>query len=592
MMSLLLPGESLASVASALGGDTSGGLAPDPLLAPGEVLESGPPPRGLGRWFLEKWVRGMQTAVDIIEGAHRAKLDPEDFLLGALQRMTLTHAHRDVCRLMKRHYGDDMPPIYWASVPTWDAENERRSETTIPMMLPHEYVAWAPDLDVDAWTAATPAIKEHLGTWKKQVKLDEAGPPVAPMTLWGDTAPYNNGRNSLFLLLWGSMCTFGKRFWLALLPKSQFCNCGCNGLHTIEEIWRIVSWSFAALMAGVMPAVDHAGRAFSDNWRLSKVLQPLPIRGAVLQFRGDWSWLSWCFGVETHMANQMCMLCRACRSAEAPFTDPSLDAAWRSQVWDHESWMRNRLLTASFVSGVFGIPGFRFEMVTLDWMHMCDLGIAQVAMGNILFEAFQRLGGLITKPQKGMKDLVDLLKAAAHDIGSQWPFSSMSIEDIRPADRKPRLRAKAARTRVSVPIVLQFLKEYMTPRSVHERTVLQCMEHLSAMYICLQNWGEGSAAKLAESCRRHLLLFVALARESVDKDPAWLTWRWTPKHHAAIHLTQEQVLRHGNPASYWCYLDEGEIGVAVDVAESVHAKTLAKAAFEKYVYLLAMEREQ
>ena len=52
-----------------------------------------------------------------------------------------------------------------------------------------------------------------------------------------------------------------------------------------------------------------------------------------------------------------------------------------------------------------------------------------------------------------------------------------------------------------------------------------------------------------------------------------------------IHLAEQQAALHGNPASSWNYQDEGEIGIAAKMAESVHIRTLPTAAMEKYLVL-------
>ena len=41
------------------------------------------------------------------------------------------------------------------------------------------------------------------------------------------------------------------------------------------------------------------------------------------------------------------------------------------------------------------IPGFVLASVSLDLMHIGDLGIAQVLLGNIAYEIFRHLGGTL-----------------------------------------------------------------------------------------------------------------------------------------------------------------------------------------------------
>ena len=69
----------------------------------------------------------------------------------------------------------------------------------------------------------------------------------------------------------------------------------------------------------------------------------------------------------------------------------------------------------------------------------------------------------------------------------------------------------------------------------------------------------------------------------------WLRWRWYPKMHMMLHLTGGQAARLGNPWSSWNYTDEGAIGIASDVAESVHVNTLPRAVMDKYLVWATMQ---
>ena len=62
----------------------------------------------------------------------------------------------------------------------------------------------------------------------------------------------------------------------------------------------------------------------------------------------------------------------------------------------------------------------------------------------------------------------------------------------------------------------------------------------------------------------------------------WFRWRMYPKHHLFIHCCEDVVASAGNLRDCWCYRDENEIGLAVDVAESGHATTLHRTVVEKY----------
>jgi len=566
-MSLLLPAETLADAAAAVPVEPT--RFPQPLLAEDEPLVTTRPERTLSRWLLRKWCKGAMSAVDVVDAAAQAAPSDQDELLARLAKIQPQNASRDLVRTLRRVTAGSAYPTFDADIPVWDEATQSAATASIPFCLPHEVVGKvAPGPNgVETWTECDDATAARLEGWKNKLHVPEQGPPVTPMNLWGDTAPYLTGQDSVLLLLWGSMVNYS-RHWIAVLSKSQVCRCGCRGLHTMDAIWEILRWSFIALLIGKYPSVDHKGRPFEEEWRRELGGQALPLRGACLQFRGDWPWLAYVFDLPSHSARLPCFLCRTTRDVLNPFTDPSLEATWRATVRTHHDMLRERALGGLGFCGVYGIPGFTFDCIMLDLMHMSDLGIAQVTLGNILFEVFEGLGGLITRPQEALGRLVVYLKAAAADLQLAWPFSRMSLENIR-QNRQPRLKAKAAKTRHCIPIVAQLLTAYFPPQNEHEQTRLQCLQQLSLMYLELQNWGQGSAERLATACRRHLLLFVSLSRAHIVPGADWVRWRWMPKHHMMLHLTELSAI-HGNPANSWNYADENEIGKAAKHAESVH----------------------
>ncbi len=169
------------------------------------------------------------------------------------------------------------------------------------------------------------------------------------------------------------------------------------------------------------------------------------------------------------------------------------------------------------------------------------------------------------------------------------PFSRLVLSMIRGEDLKPRLKLKAAKTRTMVPVVLRLLESHFPPQNERQLRRHKCLEFLNLAYEELSQWGEGSAAKLENFCRRHLLLYLSLSREAVEAEANWVSWRWYPKHHMLLHLSAEQSRRFGSPKSWWCYQDEGSIGLGVDLAESNHPRTLPMASFSKYLPSLWME---
>ena len=274
----------------------------------------------------------------------------------------------------------------------------------------------------------------------------------------------------------------------------------------------------------------------------------------------------------------MCYLCEAARRVNNPFTDPSLDASWRSTCVNHLGFLQRQIADGKPISRIFGLIGFRIESISLDWMHLADLGVTSIALGNCLWEMFETLGRTPTKATDTLKQLSQYLKSAAQDIGATWPYSSLRMERFRSKDGwRFRLRSKAADCRTCLPIVLECLRSFFPATTQRERLRENCIHKLYECYSELYSWSIGSAQRLSEKYRRHCTLFL-----DVDSPSGWTHWRWVPKHHLLLHLTAEQCEKVGNPRSFWNYRDEHEIGVAASLAESSHIKTLPSTSLQKY----------
>ncbi len=376
------------------------------------------------------------------------------------------------------------------------------------------------------------------------------------------------------------------------MTKSSLCECECGGRHSLDAFWAVVGWSLRSLAAGVWPSRDHLGRDWADEYRSSRAGAPLRLRGACLQFRGDWPWLSGVFGLSYHSNTAACFLCHGRMDLSVPLTDVSTDAKWRSQLVSGPEWLASRAREGNYITGVFSWPGFAWTSIVLDFMHVVDLGIAQECLGNILWEVFQLLGGTVSQAEATLARMLVLLRDVANDLEVPCPLSKITLGMIRQRG-KPRLRAKAAKTRYLVPLVLRLLVSHFPARSDRDLRRQKCLEYLNAAYCELNEWGEGSAARLEVALRRHVLLYLSLARDVLAEDcHAWLRWRFKPKHHMVMHLAGEQARRMGSPKTWWCYSDESSIGYAVGIAESVHPLTLPRAAMIKNLVVVMLEMRE
>ena len=74
-----------------------------------------------------------------------------------------------------------------------------------------------------------------------------------------------------------------------------------------------------------------------------------------------------------------------------------------------------------FLSVVWQIPGFLFDYVQMDLMRMGDLEEAQDYAGFVLFEIFDRLGGVAALPQATTTRMKHDMQDAATDLSVELP---------------------------------------------------------------------------------------------------------------------------------------------------------------------------
>eukprot|EP00959_Pyramimonas_sp_CCMP1952_P062629 1309466-Pyramimonas_sp.AAC.1 len=143
-------------------------------------------------------------------------------------------------------------------------------------------------------------VTEWCQHFDVQLPVDRAG-SVIPVGLHGDgvqctTTMRAGGAKSIvaisFNVLAGGLATLKKRFMISVISKDSLCDCGCEGFHTLQEIFAVVAWSFQHMRGHAAPTARHDGAAWTANdikHRLRSRRAPL---AAVIQVRGDWDWMS------------------------------------------------------------------------------------------------------------------------------------------------------------------------------------------------------------------------------------------------------------------------------------------------------------
>ena len=125
--------------------------------------------------------------------------------------------------------------------------------------------------------------------------------------------------------------------------------------------------------------------------------------------------------------------------------------------------MRNVAVRGGFLSVVWHFPGFLFDVVQMDLMHMGNLRVAQDCAGNVLFEVFERLGGVAARPQATTARMKHNMQDAATDLGVELPLTKLQYTTFM-KEGVPRFRMKAAVTRHLLPVFLRVIEIHFPPR--------------------------------------------------------------------------------------------------------------------------------
>ena len=97
--------------------------------------------------------------------------------------------------------------------------------------------------------------------------------------------------------------------------------------ETQDDLMRVLAWSFSCLALGLFPSHRHDGAEFhaEDRWRSTRAGQDL-VHGAVVEIKGDWKQMRFCFDVPYWTGKADRPICWRCRATKASLaTDHGLE---------------------------------------------------------------------------------------------------------------------------------------------------------------------------------------------------------------------------------------------------------------------------
>ncbi len=145
--------------------------------------------------------------------------------------------------------------------------NASRVLEPMPTIPPHEMLAAELADDDEPLAELRRAIEadEMPPFYSNQpvVKDAAAGQVVHPIALYMDGVAFQ--RQDSVLGVWCYHLFSSRRHLIAVVRRSEMCNCGCRGWCTLYPLLNMVAWSLTSMVAGLWPAARHDGMPWDEK---------------------------------------------------------------------------------------------------------------------------------------------------------------------------------------------------------------------------------------------------------------------------------------------------------------------------------------
>ena len=105
-------------------------------------------------------------------------------------------------------------------------------------------------------------------------------------------------------------------------------------------------------------------------------------------------------------------------------------------------------------------------MIAMDLMHIADLGISQALVGNVMYEWFSLLGGGQTRARSTLGEMMTMIAIASKHLGFDKPINDLTFTMFKQEGKTPRMRTKAAETRIWLPYSICFFRASIIPTQI------------------------------------------------------------------------------------------------------------------------------
>eukprot|EP00971_Amphidinium_carterae_P204394 4056081-Amphidinium_carterae.1 len=434
----------------------------------------------------------------------------------------------------------DWPDKYLVEIPIQGEDNEVEL-VNITFALPHQF---------DNLLSRPQRLEPYIEAWRKETLTANAIPSnevedYTPLALWGDGVPFQK-EQSLFMripilvvevLL--SMANGGcsERMLVCALPTLKLTE------RSLEEVWKVLHWSFAHLWLGMHPCMRHDNTAWKLDESKGRALAGRPLKRAFLaQLRGDYDFFAREVRLQHWSSLQPCWLCQVQKA-----NLENLDA-FRTLAWSSDEYFKWKLDQGQEVAAICGSPAFSTYSIAIDWLHTVDLGVSQDYQGNVLWAAVRYKGFFDGNTRmERLKQLTLAMKAYYTTSLVSNRYKILKEPMIKREHEAPKLRGKASEARGLLPFTLRIAKQ-MWQRDPSDMNLL--MVKAGDALLCTSQGSMGSSVpcyslglvlKANDADPFNLMVFQGFAREFLHQyhalHQASESFVWKPK----FHLFQELI---------------------------------------------------
>lgn len=397
---------------------------------------------------------------------------------------------------------------------------------------------------------------------------------LIPLVIHGDGGQFQR-EGSLMVISMRSLLSSANvahsQMLLVAISKACVNKSGDPCLDTMQCVWRVLSWSFNALLQGRHPKTDHEGKPFpASSWRHAKRGTPLLDShhcACIFVISGDGEYFQNELKLPGHSSNQCCKDCGANKS-NVPHNDYRPTAKWRTTL-------KTPLQNDNFPPSdhpLFKIDGVVPEMIQYDTLHVIEEGTSSHAVANCLFDFVVMPGKstyfIGTQEQRLSKLNEKIMQLQVElDLSADRRSRPLSMSSFCTPNGKhthfPDLSGlKARHIRYLVPVVAAICKQECHDGDHYSCHRLQMMESLSALCDVIDSADvhHFNSAEIA-MFNKHVQLFLAhytkCCRHLFDSGHKY-RYNTVHKFHCLAHMPDKA--RFLNPKCCSTYSGETMVG--------------------------------